>query len=470
MRSEKSFAIREEVSIRKKDLESFPIQPSLATENNHSPEMIFFYRIAFPLFAVLLCPYYLRRMWRRGGYGRQLFHRLGIWPNLSKKPPNTKRIWIQAVSVGELSSIQKLVNSLSEDSRIELVISSTTSTGLNFADCNFSSQVLALGPFPLDWWPCSVLAWSRIQPDLIITIDSELWPEHFHQAQIRGVPVVILNARLSDRTYSRLSQSYLGRAFLLPKGLEILTTSERQRSRWLDLGIDPQHIQICGNLKVDSASYQSVCPERKLALRQEFGFSEDSVVLAGISTWPGEEELLIETILELGKKGKDARLLIIPRHSERRKQIIKMLHHTALPYHVRTDKKQAPQGTIVYLADTTGELAELIHGADLGWIGKTLAPNRGGQNPIEPISIGLPLITGSNYQNFRETCGDLLLHDAILEASTAEEAKIFLTDLATNSEKCKLLGSRAHAWRKKQGSPTRHSLNRIFQILEIPQG
>ena len=371
--------------------------------------------------------------------------------------------------MGELSSIQKLVDSLSGDDRLELVISSTTSTGLNFAESHFSSQVLAIGPFPLDWWPCCVFAWSRIQPDLVITIDSELWPEHFHQAQVRGVPAVILNARLSDRTYSRLSQSYLGRTFLLPKGLEILTTSERQKSRWLDLGIDPKHIQICGNLKVDSASYQSVCPERKLAIRRQFGFLEDSVVLAGISTWPGEEELLIDTILELGKKGVDARLLIIPRHSERRKQIIKTLQSTALPYHVRTDQKQAPEGTIIYLADTTGELGELIHAADLGWMGKTLSPNRGGQNPIEPISIGLPLVTGSNYQNFRETCGDLLLHDAILEAPSAEEGKIILSDLATNQEKRKFLGLRAHAWRKKQGSPTRHSVSRVFQILEIPQ-
>ena len=158
----------------------------LATENNHLQKMIFFYRIVFPIFAILLCPYYLRRMWRRGGYGHQLFHRLGVWPHLSQKKHNTQRIWIQAVSVGELSSIQKLVDSLSGDDRLELVISSTTSTGLNFAESHFSSQVLAIGPFPLDWWPCCVFAWSRIQPDLVITIDSELWPEHFHQAQVRG--------------------------------------------------------------------------------------------------------------------------------------------------------------------------------------------------------------------------------------------------------------------------------------------
>ena len=431
--------------------------------------MIFFYRIAFPLFALFLCPYYLRRMWQRGGYGHNFFHRLGLWPDLPRKNPQAKRIWIQAVSVGELSSIQKLVDLLSPDERIELVLSSTTSTGLIFAESNFSRQTLSIGPFPLDWWPCSSLAWARIRPDMVITIDSELWPEHFEQARIRGVPVLVLNARLSDRTYSRLSQSFLARSFLLPKGLEILTTSERQRARWIDLGVDPKHLQTAGNLKVDSALHQTVLPQRREALCREFGFKHDSFVIAGISTWPGEEELLIDTVLELGKAGTDARLLLVPRHAERRKQIAKMLENSGLPYQMRSENKQGQPGTIVYLADTTGELAELIHSADLGWIGKTLPPNRGGQNPIEPISIGLPLVTGPNYQNFRETCGDLLLHDAIVETSSEKHAKKALLELANHPDQRKLLASRAHSWRDKQGSPSSHSLTRIYQILELPQ-
>ena len=139
------------------------------------------------------------------------------------------------------------------------------------------------------------MAWWRIQPDLIITVDSELWPEHFYQASQHGVPALIINARLSDRTFDRLCRSSTARKLLLPKGLEILTTSERQSSRWIEIGIDQSHVQVVGNLKVDAVSSvpSDVCPKQ---LRNEFGFAQDSLIIAGISTWPGEEELLIETM------------------------------------------------------------------------------------------------------------------------------------------------------------------------------
>jgi 3-deoxy-D-manno-octulosonic-acid transferase len=274
---------------------------------------------------------------------------------------------------------------------------------------------------------------------------------------------------LSDRTYSRLSQSKIARTFLLPKGLEILTTSERQKARWLELGMDESHLHITGNLKVDSALYQKVCPAQKNALKNEFGFLSESLVLAGISTWPGEESLLIETVLELGNAGLDARLILVPRHAERRSEITKILEKSGLPFHLRSHGKQAPTGTIVYLADTTGELAQLIHSADIGWMGKTLPPNRGGQNPIEPISIGLPLVIGPNYQNFQETCTDLLVHEALAETSTEEEGMRKLLDLAKSSTQREKLSMNAHSWRKKQGSPTALSLARIYQALEMNQ-
>ena len=431
--------------------------------------MILAYRLLFPVLALLLWPYYLRRMLRRGGYGHHFFYRLGFWPNLPQKEKDTKRIWIQAVSVGELSSIQKLVTSLSQSQNIEIVISSTTSTGLAYAEKVFGDSSLAIGPFPLDWWPISCLAWNKIAPDLVISIDSELWPEHFEQGRLRGVPVYILNARLSDRTYSRLSQSKIARNFLLPKGLEILTTSERQKARWLELGINENHLHITGNLKVDSALYQKVCPDQKIALKHEFGFLSESLVLAGISTWPGEESLLVETVLKLGNAGFDARLLLVPRHAERRSEITKILEKSGLPFHLRSHRKQAPPGTVVYLADTTGELAQLIHSADIGLMGKTLPPNRGGQNPIEPISIGLPLVIGPNYQNFQETCHDLLVDEALAETSSLDEGVGKLVELATSISKREKLSSNAHNWRKKQGSPTALSLARIYQALEINQ-
>ena len=256
--------------------------------------MIFIYRVLYPIFFVILSPYYLRRMIKRGGYGKKLFYRLGFWPTLLPKNSNKKRIWIQAVSVGELSSINTLLQAFIADPKIEIVLSGTTSTGQKIAEQKHAKDILALGPFPLDWFPFSSLAWSRIQPDLAICVDSELWPEHMYQAKKRGVPFFIVNARLSDRSFSRLSSLGIFRNLLLPNNLRILASSEKQRQRWLTIGLDEQRTCNTGNLKVDIAPHNPIIEALKNRKKEELGFSSSSIVLVGISTWPGEEEFLLQ--------------------------------------------------------------------------------------------------------------------------------------------------------------------------------
>jgi 3-deoxy-D-manno-octulosonic-acid transferase len=429
--------------------------------------VIFIYRFVFPLLVLIASPYFVFRMLRRGGYGFRFPYRLGFFPRLKKKQKHCKRVWIQAVSVGELSSLLKILEVLLKDPNIEIVLSGTTSTGLVMASKKYQDQVLANGPFPLDWWLFSKLAWKRIQPDLIITVDSELWPEHFHQASLHGVPALIINARLSDRTFQRLTGSTTARRILLPKGLEILTTSERQFSRWTEIGIPEQNVQIVGNLKVDAVPNISKNRSDLNALRKEFGFADNSLVIAGISTWPGEEELLVETMQQLRKDQIDARVLLIPRHAERRHKISSMLLQKDVAHHLRTHSPQAPNGTLVYLADTTGELATLIQCTDLAFGGKTLHPNRGGQNPIEPIALGIPLVLGPNFQNFQQTCGDLLVHDAIRTTKSAEETKEALLALARNKKERDQLSFQALEWMKSQGSPSQQTLDKIYSLLSV---
>ena len=124
-------------------------------------------------------------MLKRGGYGRKLSYRIGLWPKLPPKREGIRRIWIQAVSVGELSSIGKLLDELIANPEVEVVLSATTSTSLAIAEKKYAGKLLAQGPFPLDWIPFSALAWKRIRPDLVVAIDSELWPEHMKQAAQR---------------------------------------------------------------------------------------------------------------------------------------------------------------------------------------------------------------------------------------------------------------------------------------------
>ena len=427
--------------------------------------MIFLYRILFPFVALLSAPYFVYRMFRRGGYGFKFHYRFGFFPRLSKKDHKSFRIWIQAVSVGELSSLSKVLDSLVKDENIEVVLTGTTSTGLRMAAERYAQKVSAQGPFPLDWWLFTRLAWAKIQPDLIITVDSELWPEHFYQASQRGIPALVINARLSDRTFQRLSGSSFARKLLLPKGLEILTTSERQSTRWLQIGIEQKHIQVVGNLKVDAVGANIGEDTPTEELRNCLGFEPGSFVIAGISTWPGEEELLVDAVKQIREHKVDARLLLIPRHAERRRSVCSMLDQTKLPYHVRTQGHQAPSGTLVYLADTTGELFQLIRCADLALGGKTLPPNHGGQNPIEPIALGIPLVLGPNYQNFSQTCTDLLVHDAIRTAEDAQETTTALVDLALDQDGRNQLCASSLEWMKSQGSPSEQTLENIYRLL-----
>ena len=404
-------------------------------------------------------------MIKRGGYGKKLFYRLGCWPTLLPKNSNKKRIWIQAVSVGELSSINTLLQAFIADPKIEIILSGTTSTGQEIAEKKHAKDILALGPFPLDWFPFSSLAWSRIQPDLAICVDSELWPEHMYQAKKRGVPFFIVNARLSDRSFSRLSSLSIFRNLLLPNNLRILASSEKQRQRWITIGLDEQRTCNTGNLKVDIAPHNPTTEAIKNRKKEELGFSTSSIVLVGISTWPGEEEFLLQCLTEIRDKKLDARLLLIPRHAERREEIVDNLNAFPFPFQQRTCPDENQPDTLVDLADTTGELNKLIQSADLAFLGKTLPPRHEGQNPIEPISIGLPLVVGPKCTNFSETCDELLIRGAVQQGESFIKVKKIILQLFQSESQRKKMRQAGLDWRKDQGSPTRKTCKELENYL-----
>ena len=430
--------------------------------------MIYLYRLALPLATIASLPYYLYRMFRRGGYSHKIMHRLGFWPDLKPRKKGVLRIWIQAVSVGELSSISKLLENLLRSPNLEIILSNTTSTGLKLGDQQFGSRLLAHGPFPLDWLPFSNKAWNKINPDLAILVDSELWPEHFHQAKKREVPVMIINARLSDRTFARLSSPLLRWAYplIFPDNLSIIASSENQYSRWASFPLPPEKIKISGNLKIDAVNQTLINPQNRIQIRKDLGFTENTLVLAGVSTWEGEEKMLVDLVQLLRLEKIDCRLLLIPRHAERRHEIKKVLQSSAIPHHFRTDSQRASNGTIAYVGDTTGEVIMLLQAADFAFMGKSLPPHHGGQNPIEPVAIGLPLVVGPNYQNFRETCRDLLKHEGILIGKNIDETKSNLWKIAMDQELREQMHHNCNAWMTKQGHPSQYTYEAISKEFE----
>ena len=362
-------------------------------------------------------------MIKRGGYAKKIHYRIGFWPRLKPKTKKITRVWIQAVSVGELSSIQTLLKFLIKDPHFEIVLSGTTSTGQTIAEKKYSNNVLANGPFPLDWLPFSSLCWSRIKPDIALCVDSELWPEHMHQAKRRGIPFCVVNARLSDRSFARLVSLKLFRNLLLPAHLHIFASSQEQQEKWLQLGLNKERTVITGNLKIDIAPHNPITNEERQKFKSSLGFPKSAIVLAGISTWPGEEKFLLQSFQKILEKKIDARLLLIPRHAERRDQVIKTLSSFPFSYQQRTRPGRDNADALVYLADTTGELSQLIKSANLAFLGKTLPPRHEGQNPIEPISIGLPLVIGPKCTNFSEICKEILNRGAVRQGNSISDAQ-----------------------------------------------
>ena len=330
--------------------------------------MIWLYRLLFLPALVLSAPYYGLRMLRRGGYGLDFSHRFGRQKNLPPPAKGKKRIWIQAVSVGEVEALAPLIDLLCERGGVEIVATTTTSTGYAILRNKYAGKIFYAGIFPFDFMPFSASAWKRLKPDVIVLMESELWPEHLHRAKEKNVPALLINARMSDKSFRRYSRFPNIARRILGKLSLIAASGELDLGRFIRLGADPRKTFCAGNLKFDSKPAETLSETQKQALREELGFANDSLVLLGSSTWPGEEEMLLKAAAKLRKEGIDCRLLLVPRHAERRAHIEELIKD--IPHCVRSKSRRAPAGTLAYLADTTGELRTLTQIADIAFIGK----------------------------------------------------------------------------------------------------
>jgi 3-deoxy-D-manno-octulosonic-acid transferase len=416
------------------------------------------YRILFPLLLIPALPYYAWRMLRRGGYGTGFTQRLGFSPQPGPKTPGKRRIWIQAVSVGEIEAIGPLLRRLKATGAVEIILTTTTSTGYRLARERYADVADRIGLFPADLWPCSALAWSRLRPDAIILVEGELWPEHLAQARARGVPAYLVNGRISDKSFARHLRLRRLSAYVLGHFRKIAAGSEEDVRRFRELGFEAT---LTGNLKFDVASDAPMPAEERARLRAELGFGADprTVVLLGSSTWKGEETALLRVVRDLRATGVDLRLLLVPRHSERRAEVAAEASASGLAWHQRsTGGANAPSGTIVHLADTTGELRRLTRAADLAFCGKSLAPHEGGQTPVECAAAGVAMVYGPRMSNFRDICRGLERAQAALKAKDGAELASLLARLVGDAALRAEMGRHGAAWHQGNRGATERTL------------
>lgn len=393
------------------------------------------YNIVFPIALVASLPAYLLRMVRRGNYRRDFAQRLGRYTAaLHRRFADGEWIWVHAVSVGELLVALKITDELHRrHPSWHFVVSSTTSTAHALAlEKSATWRVPVYTPIDLPGFVRRSL--DAVRPKAVILVEGEMWPNFVWTCAARRIPVVLANARVSPRSARR----YRKFACIVRHVSRLLSGVGAQESDdvalWKTLGVAPANITVTGSVKYDPGA--SAPPARDFRpLLDAWGIANDPIFLAG-STHQGEEEALVEALRIIREGHPRARLLIAPRHVERTGEILARLDTCGFRVARRTSEVSAPEPDIVII-DTTGELRDWHECADVVFIGKSLA-GRGGQNPVEAVLAGRPVIFGPHMENFAALAGGLLAAGGAVAVSDARElgqtARELLADPARRSE------------------------------------
>jgi 3-deoxy-D-manno-octulosonic-acid transferase len=267
---------------------------------------------------------------------------------------------------------------------------------------------------PLDFWPIMQRAFAAIRPVRIILVEAEVWPNLAAGAHKRRIPLALVNARLSQRSEARFHRfrSLIGPTF---RCLDAICVQEAQDvERWVALGIPRDRIHHVGSIKYDPAGVR-LNPDLPLQILRTFGLDGDAPILFGGSTHAGEEEILGEIFQRLRSDFPAFTLIVAPRHVERAGEIRRALEKLGLKVGMRSEAgatRHSPPDCI--LLDTTGELQHWYAVATIVFVGKSLT-SRGGQNPVEPILAGKPVLFGPHMENFSALAQALVANKAVVQ-------------------------------------------------------
>jgi len=414
----------------------------------------FIYNLFWPLGLLIFLPGYFAKMIRRGGYREKFGQRVGIYDGaLRNRLAKQRSTWLHAVSVGEVNIALKLANALRVLERdVHCVLTTTTTTGFALARKSAPSWIEVMYT-PLDYWPIMRRAFSAILPARIVLIEAEVWPNLAAAAHARRIPLALVNARLSPRSERRYRrfQFFVAPTFRL---LDLVCVPERRDvERWVALGVSRDRIHATGSIKFDPEVQGE---SQTVAASVLDAFNSEPLVLFGGSTHRGEEEILARVFLRLREQYPSLRLFIAPRHVERLQEIRAQLG--ALPLRVtlasQASTSAAANGDCMLL-DTTGELQRWYGIATVVFIGKSLTAH-GGQNPVEPILAGKPVVFGPHMENFATLAKTLVSKDAAMQVNDTGSLERALAELlGDNDARQRLVRNAQVALREHQGATAR---------------
>ena len=388
------------------------------------------------IFYVIL-PLVLLRLLLRGirnrAYWRRWHERLGF----SIKVDNRPCIWVHAVSVGEVRAAAPLVNRLQQEYPEHIIyITTMTPTGSEQVRQLHGNQVLhSYVPYDL---PGIVKRFiQRTRPQILIIMETELWPNLFRSSHIQGIPIVLVNVRLSEKSvhgYKKF-KGLVGQtlSYVSKMGLQSSLDVARMRS----IGAPERVIELTGNIKFDF-DLSPTLPDSAQAMRQSWG-AQRKVLVAG-STHEGEDEKVLQAYTRLREKYHDLLLILVPRHPERFQSVARLCRQSNYHVALRSESQHELDASIdILLGDTMGELTLFYAAGDVAYVGGSLVPV-GGHNLLEPAALGKPVIFGPHMKNFIEISEKTLEYGAGMQVSDVADFVNAVDTYFSDDKKCQQTG------------------------------
>jgi 3-deoxy-D-manno-octulosonic-acid transferase len=416
---------------------------------------------------VLFSPVILYRMLKSGKY------RDGLWEKLSGAAPHRigdrPCLWFHAVSVGEVLLLRPLVREMARRRpNWDVVISTTTPTGLAVARRTFPELITFYAPLDFSW--ATRRAMGRIRPTVLALVELELWPNLIRTAKRAGAKVAIINARLSARShrgYRRLRRP-LGPTLHL---IDVVAAQDEDYARrFIDLGVPVERVSVTGSVKFDGLESDRN-NARTRELRTELGLSHADLVFVAGSTMEGEEAAALAAYRAARRDHPRLRLVLVPRHVERFEAVARWLEsegETVLR-RSRCDHGEPPAGDgrdPIILVDTIGELGAVWGLADVAFVGGSLAPGRGGQNMMEPAAYGAAVLFGPHTSNFRETVDQLLSRNAARRVDGPHDLVLRLREDLDDPENAAARGEAGRKFVLAQHGASGRTLHELDRLVE----
>ena len=402
----------------------------------------FLYNLAFVVFAIFYAPVFLMKL-RQAEDPQALWReRRGIFPkDWASKFAGKRVIWLHAVSVGEVIAVEKFIEEcLAVAPGHELVLTTVTPTGQRIAK-KYAGKRVHVCYFPFDLTPVVKRFFDLLNPICVLLMETEIWPNLLTEAKRRNIPVGVINARLSERSFKRYRIfPWLFRP-LWGKLDFVLAQSEEDAVRFRKLGILEASVRDMGNMKFDQAAWADGGAVDVPGLRQAWGYAPDDLVWIAGSTHPGEEEMLMVAFKALRERFSTLKLIIAPRHIERSEALLKQLEKYGFSVVLSTLKKEGPAPDVQVL-NQLGILRNLYGIADLVFMGGSLIPH-GGQNPIEPAQFSKAILHGQHVFNFHKIYHQLDHDGGALGISAPDELSSAAAELLASEGRRHEMGQKA---------------------------